>query len=142
MPGVSNCAVHGGGAQTKAIEKQDISNYRLAKWQTQLEQQTSSPGIMSLRDEIGISRIVMQETLDRCHTQFDIVASSQRILELVRTISSTVEKCHKMENSMGQLLNKEAIKRLASQFIAIIDAEELPEAVLHRISEKILETLG
>lgn len=135
------CIIHAGNGPANR-EKERISNYRLAKWQARLEKQTASPGLKSLRDEIGILRIVMEETLNKCENDFDLIAQSQRIGTLVMQITSVVEKCHRLEGSMGQLLDKTTVLSIANTFISIIIEEELPEATLDRIASKILESVG
>jgi hypothetical protein len=123
-----------------ASERQ--SNYRLAKWQARLEKQVASPSIKSLRDEVGILRMIMEETLDKCGTSFDLLVQSQKIGDLVMKITMVVEKCHKLEGSMGQLLDKKTVIQMANTFIQIISEEELPEETLDRIASKILENIG
>ncbi len=57
-------------------------------------------------------------------------------------ITAVVEKCHRLEGSMGQLLDKKTIIQMANNFINIISEENLPEEVLDRIAQKILETVA
>lgn len=136
------CIMHGGNMAAEAARKQSISNYRLAKWQARLERQLDSPHIKSLRDEIGLSRMVLEEVLNRCATPFDLLTNAQKISSLTAQIASLVEKCHRLEGSMGQLLDKKTMIQMANTFIDIIAAEELPEAILERISERIMESLA
>ena len=141
-PDSEYCSMHGGNNGAKKAEAKRISNYRLAKWQAKLERQTESPHIKSLRDEIGILRMLMQETLDRCDTPFDLYTSAHKIGELTMKITAVVEKCHRLEGSMGQLLDKKTIIQMANTFINIISEEELSEAQLDRIAQKILEAVA
>jgi len=84
----------------------------------------------------------MEETLDKCSTGFDLLVQSQKIGDLVMKITSVVEKCHKLEGSMGQLLDKKTIIQMANTFIQIISEEDLPEEQLDNIATKILESLN
>ena len=136
------CLAHGGNMAGQALEKERISSYRLSKWQARLERQSQHPGVKNLRDEIGILRMIMEETLNRCENDFDLITQSQKISDLAMKITAVVEKCHRLEGSMGQLLDKTTILRLAGQFIDIITSEDLPEATLDRIASKIMETVG
>jgi len=140
--GSEYCLVHGGNKGAERAQKERLSNYRLAKWQARLEKQATSPAIKSLRDEVGILRMLMEETLDKCQTGFDLLVQSQKIGDLVMKITSVVEKCHKLEGSMGQLLDKKTVIQMANKFIHIISDEDLPEEVLDRIATRILEDIG
>jgi len=142
LEGSEYCQLHGGNKGQERAKRESLSNYRLAKWQVQLNEQLESPHIKSLRDEVGILRMIMQETLDRCATNFDLITSSQKIADLATRITVVVEKCHKLEGSMGQLLDKKTILNMATQFINIIAEEDLPEDVLDRIAGKIMETVA
>ena len=141
-PGSKFCLAHGGNRAAQAAEKRRISNYRLAKFQARLELQTNNPNIKNLRDEIGILRIVMEETLNRCTSDFDLLTNSQKISDLAMKITTIVEKCHRLEGSMGQLLDKTTVLRFANQFIDIIVGENLPEDSLDRIASKIMSIVG
>ena len=85
--------------------------------------------------EIGVP------TFAQCETGFDLLVQSQKIGDLVMKITSVVEKCHKLEGSMGQLLDKKTIIQMANTFIHIISEEDLPEEVLERIANRILESV-
>lgn len=136
------CLAHGGNRAGQQAEKRRISNYRLAKFQARLERQTDSPHLKNLRDEVGILRMVMEETLNRCQSDFDLLTNSQKISDLAMKITSIVEKCHRLEGSMGQLLDKTTVLRIANQFIGIIVEENLSEEQLDRIASKIMSVVG
>jgi hypothetical protein len=57
-------------------------------------------------------------------------------------ITAVVEKCHRLEGSMGQLLDKTTVLRIANQFINIIVEENLTEDQLDRIAAKIMQVVG
>jgi len=134
-PGSEYCHAHGGNKGVERAKQESLSNYRLSKWQAE------SPHIKSLRDEVGILRMLMEETLNRCETNFDLIAQSQKISDLTMKITAVVEKCHRLEGSMGQLLDKKTIIQMANTFINIISEEDLPEETLDRLSGRIIESL-
>lgn len=142
MEGSEYCPLHGGNNAANKIKKESLSNYRLGIWQARLERQTDNPALKNLRDEIGILRIIMEETLLRCETPFDLIASSQKISDLALKITMVVEKCHRLEGSMGQLLDKKTVIQMANVFIEILAAEDLSEDVLDRIAKKVLESVS
>lgn len=114
------CLAHGGNRQRDKLKQEGLRNYRLTKWQARVEQFGREPEIKSLRDEIGILRLLMEERLNRCGDAQDLILQSAPISDLVMKIEKVVASCHKLEGSMGQLLDKQAILQFAQQVIGIV----------------------
>jgi hypothetical protein len=136
------CLAHGGNRAGQRAEKTRISNYRLSKYQARLERQVGNPSLKSLRDEIGLSRMIMEELINRCETNFDLLTNSQKISDMAMKIAVLVEKCHRLEGSMGQLLDKTTVLQIANTFINIIVEENLTEPQLDRIASKLMKAVG
>jgi len=137
-----HCAVHGGKAEAKKDAAASTRLYRLSKWQNQLERHATAPNIKNLRDEIGILRILMEEKLNSLQDTHDLILHSGAVSDLVLKIEKLVSSCHKLEGSMGQLLDKQAILQFASEIITIISSEITDTSVLTRITDRIMQTLG
>lgn len=137
------CMAHGGNKQVNSMKKASLNNYRLTKWKAHLERHSGSDQLKSLRDEIGILRMILEEKLNQCNTNLELVMASHQISDLVVKIDKLVTSCHKLEGSMGQLLDKQAILQFAMVVIDIISAtlKENPEAI-DEISNKILAEIG
>lgn len=120
MEGSQYCAVHGGNRAVEAEAKQVTRNYQLARWKSEVDQKVSSSGIKGLREEIGILRVIMQERLEFCKDSQTLILQSGPISELASKIQSAVIACHKLEGSMGRLLDKQAVIHFASVVIGII----------------------
>lgn len=136
------CAAHGGNKAIVAQEKENIRNYQVAKWQTKLNRHADSPRIKNLRDEIAILRMTLEERLNRCHDESELLLQSHVISDLVGRIERLVKTCHTLEGSMGQLLDKQAVLNFASGVIKIISDELQDEEVLNRIADKIIGLVG
>lgn len=139
----SFCLCHGGNRGAEAHEKKALSNYRLTKWQARLEDKTSQSEIKSLRDEIGILRVLMEETLNKCLTDMDLILQSSKIADLAMKIEKLVASCHKLEGSMGKLMDKSAILQFAAEIVEIIGRElEGDETKISAIGEQIFAAVG
>ena len=80
-----------------------------------------SDNVKDLRDEILILRMLLQEFINnRCKTPNDLIVFSSPIADLVMKVTTVVEKCHKLEGSMGELLDKQAILQFAGEVIKVI----------------------
>src|SRR2546421_361414 len=80
----------------------------IAKWQTRLDEFADNDKIKSLREEIGVLRILLEETMSRCHDTNELLLYSNKISELVIKIEKVVASCHRLENATGMLLDKSA----------------------------------
>lgn len=138
-----NCMAHGGNNQVAKEKAASLRNYRLTKWNAKVQRFGNQPEIKSLRDEIGILRLLMEERLNRCNDAQDLILQSAPISDMVMKIEKVVASCHKLEGSMGQLLDKQAILQFAQQVIGIVARElEGEEQKIDAIAEGILGVLG
>ncbi len=137
------CKMHGGGSIAVKVAKNLTKNYRLSKFKVELARHSNSDHIKSLRDEIGILRMIVEERINMCSDANDLILQSHQISDLVIKIEKVITSCHKLEGSLGQTLDKQAILQFASQVIGVIGDElEGQEEVLSNISDKILEIVG
>jgi len=137
------CRVHGGNKTQEAFQATKARNYRLTKFQAALERQSDSSAIKSLREEIGILRMLMEEKLNRCTDMAGLLLESQQISDLVLKIEKLVVSCHRLEGSMGQTLDKQAILQFASEIITIIGTKlEGQEQIIEEIANEIVVVVG
>jgi len=143
LEGCTFCICHGGSTQRNAQKKQHESNYRLTKWQARLEQKASATGIKSLRDEVGILRMLLEEQLNKCEDTTDLLIHSGRISDLAMKLEKLVASCHKLEGSMGDLLDKTAILQFASEIVeSVSDELKGDEKKINAIANKIMAAVG
>jgi hypothetical protein len=125
----SYCKLHGGNKTQASEVAGNLRQYRIGVWQAKLERFADSPILKSLRDEIGILRVLLEEKLNTVQTAAELTMLSGPISDLVMKIDKLVTSCHKLEGSMGQHLDKAAIIQLAGQMTSImsIHLAEQPE---------------
>lgn len=136
------CPLHSAGAGTKAKEKQiAIGNYRLRQYAERVKDFATNPALKSLREEIGITRMLLEETLNKCTETNLLMLHSSRIGQLVNTISALVTSCHNLEVKSGALLDKNAVMVIAEQMINIIASHIQEPDLLNAISMGITKVL-
>ena len=59
--------------------------------------------------------MILEEVLNKCKDSKDLILKSSVISDLVVKVEKLVSSCHKMEGSMGQLLDKSAILQFAAE---------------------------
>jgi hypothetical protein len=80
----------------------------------------ASSGIKSLREEIGIARVVLQEILNKCETAADMMLYHNQIDKSISTIERLVASCHKLELQLNVTMDKQAVLVIATQMIDAI----------------------
>lgn len=133
------CVRHGGGLSENAIEKEAVRNYHLTKWQARVHQLADNESIKSLREEVGILRMVLENMLNQCQDEQELLMFSSRAADLVIKIEKLVVSCDRMEGKMGQLLGKDSVLRLAAQYVEIIHEHIDDTDIIDIISTKMIQ---
>lgn len=136
------CMAHGGNRAAGVKEKQEIRNYRLTKWKARIHKHADSAVIKSLREEIGILRIIMEERLALCKTEMDFILYSGPIQDTVMKIEHLVTSCHKLEDKLKIVVDRAQLFQFANMIINIVADEIQNEETLEVIGDKILDAVG
>lgn len=131
------CPMHGGNKAQEAHNKKLIRQYNLAQWQGRSEHFADHDHVKSLRDEIGITRMLLENMITKCRDSDDLLLYSQKIGELVGKIERLVVSCNRLESSMGMLLDKAAALNLAGQMVEIITRHVSDEVAIDAIAGEI-----
>lgn len=142
IPGLRFCTMH--AARGREVQKENVHrNYLLGKWQAKVEQKKCSPDLKNLRDEIAILRMLLEERLQQCESPTDLLLHGSAISDLTLKIKAMVESCHKLEEKMGNVLDRQQILDFASRIITILGNElSGQDTILDKISNKILVAIG
>lgn len=141
VPGGTFCSIHGGKVQAKSNEKKAIRNYILTQWQARIEQFADNDSIKSLREEIGILRLVMENKLNLIKTPSELLQYSGPIQDTALRIKEIVLACHKIEAATGQLLDKQALLDFANSVVTIISSYITDSVILDQIANDIINLL-
>lgn len=139
VEGGSYCLRHGGATQRESNRQEAIRNYRLAKWQERVGQFADNDQVKSLREEIGVLRMLLEETVVRCAESTDLLIHSSTISDLVMKLEKLVASCHRLETASGQLLDRAAALQLASKVVEIVGRHVSDAEALDRIAQDIAE---
>jgi len=141
IPDFSFCQRHV-GVSVAADAKRRSNQYRLQIWQKRLDEFAESDNVKSLRDEIGILRILMEEILNKCTDSNQLLIYSSKISDLAIKIEKLVTSCHRLEARMGMLLDKSAALSLAGQIVDIIGQHVSDPDTIDSISSGIISALA
>lgn len=139
VEGANGCPRHSAVHDHIREERENLKNYRLTKWKHRVGELANTPNVKSLREEIGILRMILEEMLEGCNDRIELLLYSSRISDLVMKIEKLVVSCDKLENRMGLLLDKQSVLFLATQYIEIINNHIEDVTVLESINEEIVK---
>lgn len=140
--GTKYCPRHGGvAASPNAAIKKQRWNYRLGKWQAKVQEFASSPVLKSLREEIGILKTLLEETVVKCNDSHELLFASQSIVLLVNNIKEVIQASQKLEAQLGQQLSQSELFAIAEELVKVI-IETVPDPqVCEQLANKIGITL-
>lgn len=141
VPGGKVCMVHGGNRQDDANKLAAIKNYRLTKWKSRVDDFADNPNVKSLREEVGITRLQLEELMSKCENNTDLLMYSDRIAKLITQIQGLVLSCQKLEEKAGTMLDKTQLFVIAEAIVVIISDHVTDPDALSIISGKIADTL-
>lgn len=142
VEGSQNCIAHGGNVAAQAKEKQDLRNYRLARFRQRAAELGNSDAILSLKDEIGILRLLVEERLNRCKDVNELMLMSGPLSDLMMKIEKVVVSCNRLEGRLGNLLDRTKVMEFGQMIVQIISNYIHDEKTLDQVSEDIAKALG
>ena len=143
--GCDNCLVHGGRSKAEA---QDTRLYHLAEVdnRTRLAELSSHERIKSLREEIGLVRILIEKRMNMIRNETDLVSACGPINSMLLTLEKLIKSCHTLEQSLGELLSKNSVVRLGQSICEIVIEElqgiEGHEEIIDRIVGRLFPTIN
>lgn len=126
IEGSDYCTRHGGHSVRTQREKGELRNLKLTKFKARLVELGDSSHLMSLRDEIAVLRITLEELVNSCDGPSDLITMSGQIAALVGNVGKLVKDCHSIEEKTGHLLSKDALTNFAGRVIDIV-VRHIPE---------------
>lgn len=138
------CIMHGGSAATRKKNKKDLRSYYLRLWGAEARQVHNPEFLKSLRDEIVILRMMLQNIInEKIDSSTSLILMSGKIIQIIGEIRSTVESCNKLEKSTGELLDLQTLFQFGDEVITLItEVLDGHPKFIREISEGLLKILG
>jgi len=141
VKGTTRCPRHGANSQINAQKRENAKQYRLKVWQSRLDEFTEHDAVKSLRDEIGILRIVLEEMMNKCSDRTELLMYSAKISDLTIKIEKLVMSCDRLEKNMGQMMDRPTALKFAAKMVEIVGRHVTDPDQLDSISHELLEEL-
>lgn len=144
LPGSEYCSLHT-RAKGDALKHYLLTNKLIGDTAAR---HAASDEIKSLRDEIAITRSMVEIRLNEAKTTTELVSAMPSIHSYMMALEKLVSSCHQMEVKLGILLDKSALLTAAQKIINIIDAR-IPrelfdgrDELIGEIAQEILEAIA
>lgn len=143
VPGSNYCPRHGGTVALNSAAVKSAFKYRLNKFQARYEEQAGNPTIKSLRDEIGVSRVLLEEVFNKIDTEGDgdkltMLVLLPQITGILHLIKGLVESCDKLETKFGMTLDKSQVVQIGITIVNILSQHISDEAALERVADEVM----
>lgn len=142
IPGSKFCALHGGIGVETAAKKRALANYRLSQYNDRIADFADSSEIKNLREEIGITRMVLETLLNSCQKTTELLAYSDKISNLVGQVSRLIETAQKLEEKNNSLLDRKVVIVIADSIVTIIGQYINDPDKVNEIGAKICESIA
>ncbi len=132
------CPAHGGHKAYQAKEQKELRNYRLNQFKQRITELSSSDDILSLREEIGVLRMLIEHRINQCTSTTDLLLVAGPLSDLLMKVERVVTSCSRLDMKLGRLLDKGKVLQFAQTMVQIVSEEIEDNDVLEKISTRIL----
>jgi len=135
------CSQHGPVSPDQAVRHYHITNTILADTH---DRHNAVSQIKDLREEISLTRAMIETRLNLAQEESEFIASMGILHQYLATVEKLVASCHRMDSSLGNVLSKASVLRLAQELVTIV-AEELEgvddrDERVDRIAHRLIQT--
>lgn len=114
------CMTHGGVQAAIAEARVEQRMYNAGKWRAAISKFQDHDKLKSLREEIGILRIMIDERLKLCHDPMDLMLYSGPLADMIVKVEKLVLSCNKIEMHLSGVLDHTQALQLAQEMVGII----------------------
>lgn len=142
VEGGNRCKVHGGGRQLQVAKQNQLRAYAKNKWALQIRENANDSEIKSLRQELGIARVMLDNFLNRCNDSHDLLMMSAPIDNMLKTINLIQKTSHVIEKDLDNMVGPDALREFADAMFEIIMDEVEDVNTINRIALKLGRALN
>lgn len=93
--------------------------YDLGLWKN--DKQKFESGTVDVKDELDISRMVLEKLIKSCQNETELLAASDRINNYLDRVSKTAAIKHKIDRATGQLLDRSTLMQFAENIVKAVN---------------------
>ncbi len=142
VEGAQGCYMHGGHIVAKAAKREALRQYNVSKHRARIAQFSEHEAVFSLRDDIGVMRMLVEATLNQLTDDAALFTHSHKVAHLIKELRETIKQAKALESSLGDLLDRGAIMKVCDSVVAIIAEEIRDQDLVSRIAERVGAAIG
>lgn len=131
------CAAHIHLYDASFRKDMKLKRYRLSQYHARVGELFKDDEFKSLREEIAILRMLLEQLMNQLQSPWDFMVYGSRVENVIEKIGRLTIMGHKLETSLGQVLDKSTLATFVDEVIKIISDEVSDQEALKRISSKI-----
>jgi len=139
LPGTSHCEKH---TRAHPLRRYLIDNLQV---QAASDRHNAAESIHSLREELALTRAMIELQFNTCNDDYELLAATPRIQSLLGSAEHLANSCFKLDEHLGNLLDKTKLLEIAQGIINTIDTElkDHPDhdAIVGRIGTQIMSLI-
>lgn len=139
--GCKYCLMHGGGTQAANNKKNALKNYQLTQYAARVGDLSNNPEIKSLREEIGILRLTLENLINMCDNSNKLLLYTDKITNLADKINKLVVSCQNIEEKNNNLLDRKVVIIIADSIVTLIGQYITDPDILLEVGSKICESI-
>lgn len=140
------CMMHGGSFALRKSKQEAQFQYRLGQYQNRFKDFATNPGIVSLREEIAVLRVMLEERMCKMTDDFSFVTHAGPVADLTSRIERLVRTCATLEEKSGVTLTKQQVEEIGDKIFDIMVTRvgdlDLDEDRLSSLLSSLSEDLG
>ena len=140
-PGSNYCPIHTGQSSITVRNAKAVRSYLLDKFHSRVAAMTDSTYLKDLRAEIGITRMLLENKLNSCANNNELLINAPAISDMTLKIEKLVTSCTKLEAQLGKSLDESQLIKFVDTIIETLSAH-LSADLLKTISEEIQTNLA
>lgn len=114
-----------------------LKRYKLSVMHARVNDLFKDDDFKSLREEISILRFTLEQLMNQLQTPWDFMVYGVRVENTIEKISRITLVAHKLEQSLGQVLDKNTLAAFGDDVIRIISSKVTDIELLREISQEI-----
>jgi len=120
VPGTNFCVIHS-VQDADGSNKQDLYNFKITEVSRRIAKYRNHPDSRNLTVELGLLRLILEETINKCEDAYDLVVNNAQLTSLIERIRVVQQANIGIEQKLNDLLTIEQVTGIAQQlFNAIV----------------------
>lgn len=141
VEGTKYCVAHSGPGAKYQEEQKKKKLYMIGKYERRVAELAENEASRSLREEIGILRMMVEERLNACKTATDLILVSGPVSDLIVKIDKLLSTATRVEAHLGSTMDKNQVTQFGQEVVEIVSRHVEDPDTLEEIANEIIGSI-